>query len=268
MNNAVGSPHITYIGHATLRIALDGVTLLTDPVLRQRVAHLHHRQGTILPAALQDIDAVLISHLHFDHLDIPSLKLLGTDIRLIVPQGAGRLLQRQGFTRIEEIAVGQATQIKSLTIEATYADHNPKRHPFGPEADTLGYLVHGSYSIYFAGDTDLFPEMAALTPTLDVALLPVWGWGPTLGQGHLDPRRAAEALTLLDPRLAIPIHWGSLHPIGLGWLKPRFLHEPPDIFAKHAAELVSHIRVEIVDPGQTLSLPTVIPDTPLLPRTQ
>ena len=81
--------------------------------------------------------------------------------------------------------------------------HTGKRHPFGPAADTLGYLIEGRHTIYFSGDTDLFPEMAELAGTLDVALLPVWGWGPNLGKGHMDPYRAAEALKLLQPS-AIP----------------------------------------------------------------
>ena len=73
-------------------------------------------------------------------------------------------------------------------------------------------MVAGTASVFFAGDTDLFDEMSGLVPKLDLALLPIWGWGPTIGPGHLDPGRAAEALTLLAPRLAVPIHWGTLRP--------------------------------------------------------
>ena len=75
----------------------------------------------------------------------------------------------------------------------------------------MGYLIRGSHQIYFAGDTDLFEGMATLAPDLEIALVPIWGWGPSLGPGHLDPRRAAEALRLLQPLLAVPIHWETLH---------------------------------------------------------
>ena len=73
----------------------------------------------------------------------------------------------------------------------------------------LGYVVSGSQQVYFAGDTDLFAGMSALAGALDVALLPVAGWGPKVDAGHLDPLRAAKSLPLLKPRIAVPIHWGT-----------------------------------------------------------
>jgi hypothetical protein len=76
-------------------------------------------------------------------------------------------------------------------VRATHADHEGGRGFLGTEVAALGYLIRGSHQIYFAGDTDLFEEMATLAPDLDVALVPIWGWGPSLGPGHLDPRRAA-----------------------------------------------------------------------------
>src|SRR6185312_7857481 len=78
---------------------------------------------------------------------------------------------------------------------------------------SLGYLVRGTRTVYFAGDTDLFPGMADVAGELDLALLPVAGWGPKVGPGHLDPERAAEALTLLRPRVCVPIHWGTYSPL-------------------------------------------------------
>ena len=87
--------------------------------------------------------------------------------------------------------------------------------------------------MYFAGDTDVYDSMAALAP-LDVALLPVWGWGPKVGEGHLTPRSAAVALQLLRPRIAVPIHWGTYFPAYLRGPAPA---DPPHEFARHAAEL-------------------------------
>jgi len=243
---------LTFLGHATTLIEMDGVRLLTDPILRSRVAHLNHRHGPVEVAAAQNVDAVLISHLHFDHFDLPSLRLLHPSTRLIVPRGAAKLLK--GFSRVEEVEMGDTITVGTVIITATYADHARQRHPFGPAADCLGFLIQGRYRLYFAGDTDLFPEMKDLAPNLDVALLPVWGWGPTLGKGHLTPQRAAEALTLLLPRLAVPIHWGSLHPLGMGWLKPRFLSDPPYSFIYHAEQLAPQVRTELLMPGKMLSL--------------
>jgi L-ascorbate metabolism protein UlaG (beta-lactamase superfamily) len=241
---------ITYIGHATVLIEMDGVRLLTDPILRRRVVHLSHRQR-LEPACWQEIDAVLISHLHWDHLDWPSLRRLGEQTRLIVPQGSGGYFWRHGFRNVKELRPGEESLVGPVRVRGTRAVHDNGRYPTGPIATPLGFLISGRNTIYFAGDTDLFPEMADLSRNLDLALLPVWGWGPTLGSGHLTPDRAAHALTLLRPKTAIPIHWGALHPIGMGWMKPAFLSKPPVTFVEHAARLAPDVKTFILPPGQT-----------------
>ena len=153
---------------------------------------------------------LLVSHLHFDHFDRPSLRLLGTDVTVVVPTGARRLVR--GFTDVREVDVGDEVRIGEVTIQR---DPGRARRGFRlmlRSAPSLGFLVSGSQRIYFAGDTDLFEGMAALAGSLDVALLPVSGWGSKVGPGHLDPLRAAQSLRLLKPRLAIPIHWGTFSP--------------------------------------------------------
>jgi L-ascorbate metabolism protein UlaG (beta-lactamase superfamily) len=151
--------------------------------------------------------------------------------------------------------VDDTTRIGEVTLRATYAKHSNSRHPFGLRTQCLGFIISGSYQVYFPGDTDLFLKMADLSENLDVALLPVWGWGPTLGPGHMDPLQAAKTLSLLQPRLAIPIHWGSLYLWGLGRLNPRrFLTEPPYAFVRHAANLAPQVKTQIVEPGGTISM--------------
>jgi L-ascorbate metabolism protein UlaG (beta-lactamase superfamily) len=113
-------------------------------------------------------------------------------------------------------------------------------------------LISGPARLYFAGDTEVFDAMARLAP-LDVALLPIWGWGPRLGRGHLDPRQAAQALRLLEPQLAIPIHWGTYQRIGLGG-DHRTLREPAERFKRFAAELAPKVAVRILAPGQRFTL--------------
>jgi len=90
---------------------------------------------------------------------------------------------------------------------------------------------------------------------LDVALLPVWGWGPTLGMGHLDPERAALAASLLQPRLCLPIHWGTFYPYGMGRVRPHLLTEPPHAFARHAATIAPEVAVRILPVGGSMALP-------------
>src|SRR5206468_2087643 len=136
-----------------------------------------------------------------------SLRLLGKDVALVVPSGAGRLLDDLGFRSVTELTAGERLVKNGVTLTATRAAHGGFRPPFGPRADAIGYLVDAvGARTYFAGDTDLFAGMADFAP-LDVALLPVWGWGPNLRGGHLDPARAARAVTLLRPGYVIPIHW-------------------------------------------------------------
>ena len=112
----------------------------------------------------------------------------------------------------------------------------------------VGYVLAGTQSVYFAGDTDLFSGMAALGP-VDLALLPVAGWGPRLPPGHLDPARAAEAAALIRPRIAIPIHWGTYAP----WRPSPGDDTPALEFATKAATLAPDVEVRVLRPGDTTS---------------
>jgi L-ascorbate metabolism protein UlaG (beta-lactamase superfamily) len=150
---------------------------------------------------------------------------------------------------------GESADIASLRITATPADHSGFRPPLGPTGVPLGFVIAGSRRVYFAGDTDIFPRMADIAGGLDVALIPVWGWGRALGPGHLDPQRAARALTLLQPSLAIPIHWGTFAARGIRKRDPSFLVEPPRRFAEYAALLAPQVTVKILQPGDRTAIP-------------
>ncbi len=246
---------VTFLGHSTVLVEMNGVRILTDPVLFDRI-NILRRTVSPLPAELySNIDAVLISHLHLDHLDIPSLRLLGTDTPLVVPRGSARLLRRAGFRHLTEVAVGESAALGPVRVTATPAAHSGFRPPLGPTAAALGFLLdEGGERVYFAGDTDVFPEMAELTG-VDLALLPVWGWGPTLGPGHMDPERAAEALRILRPRAAVPIHWGTLWPMGMGRVMPHLLQQPPLDFARFAAIAAPEVEILLTTPGESVRIP-------------
>jgi L-ascorbate metabolism protein UlaG (beta-lactamase superfamily) len=122
---------------------------------------------------------------------------------------------------------------------------------FGAKAPALGYVVSGSRRVYFAGDTALFEDMAEIGRGLHVALVPIWGWGPSAGSSHLDPLGAAEALRLLRPSLAVPIHWGTYAPLGLGRALSTFLTDPPTTFRRCVADLAPEVEVRVLDPGET-----------------
>lgn len=247
-----GVNRIIYVGHATLLLELDGLRLLTDPLLTSRVSHLA-RQTAVPDFEVPHFDAVLLSHLHADHLHLRSLRCLSREQLIVAPRGAAAFLGRHGFSHVIEVAAGEMLSIKGITIEATPADHPARPLPGRPHTDSLGYVIHGRRRVYFSGDTDLFAGMAGIGQ-VDVALLPVWGWGPTLGAGHMDPYRAAQALELLRPSLAIPIHWGTYFPLGLRPLLPNLVRQPPYTFARHANRLAPDVQVCVLDPGDALDL--------------
>ncbi|HEY5045240.1 MAG TPA: MBL fold metallo-hydrolase [Solirubrobacteraceae bacterium] len=268
---ATAADRIVFLGHATVLIEIEGVRLLTDPLLRDRVAHLRRQ----VPPVDLDVSAgrtgpltVLISHLHRDHLDLASLRLLGLDTPLLVPSGAGAWLRRRRFTDVTELRVGEVANVGALEVSAVEARHDGRRWPGpgGPRAETLGYIVRGRQTIYFAGDTELFDGISSLAPSpdgddiseaarrLDLALLPVAGWAPKLGRGHMDPLDAARAAALLRPRLAIPIHWGTLLPLGIAHRHRARLEDPPHVFAEHVASLAPSVEVRTLMPGQETKL--------------
>jgi len=245
---------IWFLGHSTVLVEIDGLRVLTDPVLRSRVGPLR-RQHPVPDIDGLAIDAVLISHLHHDHLDLPSLRSLTGKPLLVVPAGGAGYLHQRGFDAIREMRPGEMVALGTLELAATQAVHRGARMPFGPSAPALGYVISGSSrTVYFAGDTDLFPGMADLGP-VDVALLPVWGWGPRLGPGHLDPERAARAVALIRPRYAVPIHWGTLWPMGMARVRAHRRQEPPVEFETAVRRLAPGVTVLRTAPGETVAFP-------------
>src|SRR6478672_10278600 len=113
------SARLTYVGHATVLIDMDRVRLLTDPVLRSRVLHL--RRSAAAPAsALRGLDATLVSHGHWDHLDLPSLERLGRELPIVCPRGIGQLLRRRKFSHVVEVDEGESVAIGGLSVTATF----------------------------------------------------------------------------------------------------------------------------------------------------
>jgi L-ascorbate metabolism protein UlaG (beta-lactamase superfamily) len=218
------------------------VRLLTDPLLRDRVLHLVRSSQATRPTG--PVDAVLISHAHGDHLDRGSLRLVSRSATLVVPKGVSRFVKWLRFDDIVEVAAGDELRIGDVLLRVTPAIHN---------ARAVGYLVDGTHTAYFAGDTDLFDGMADISPHIDLALLPISGWGPALPEGHLNPSTAAQALALLRPRVCVPIHWGTFRPV--------YRRKPyesdvtaPQRFTEEAKKYAPDVEVRILTPGEKCAI--------------
>jgi L-ascorbate metabolism protein UlaG (beta-lactamase superfamily) len=253
------SVRITWWGHATAAIEIGGRRLLTDPLLTDRLAHLR-RIGSPAPGP-QAADAVLISHLHMDHLHLPSLRRVEADT-LVVPTGAQELVRSDGRWRggrIEAMAPHGLMQVGEVAVRAVPARHDGRRWRGSPVCGpALGYLIeHAGVRIWFAGDTGLFDAMNAFGP-VDVAVVPVGGWGPTLGPEHLDPGQAARACAAVRARHAVPVHYGTFWPMGLRRLHPNGFRDRFERPAQHFADAVAGqylpTRVHAVRPGETVIL--------------
>jgi L-ascorbate metabolism protein UlaG (beta-lactamase superfamily) len=248
---------ITWWGHATVAIDDGGTTVLTDPVLRSRLAHLYRRRGPAPKLAAPD--AVVISHLHADHCDLGSLRGLPASTKMIVPRGAAALLNRKlgGGRDVEEVVADDEVTVGGLRIRAVPAVHPAGRSPGSRwRAKAVGYLVTGKRTAWFAGDSGLFDGMSELGP-VDVALVPVWGWSWTLGPGHLGPEEAAEAVRRVAPGWAVPIHWGTLWPVGFGRVRPDRFTAPGPEFAAEMADRAPEVRVRVLPPGSSLQVDDV-----------
>jgi L-ascorbate metabolism protein UlaG (beta-lactamase superfamily) len=240
---------VTWLGHSTALLELDGARVLTDPVLGGRVGPLLRVAPPVNPEAVGDIDAVLLSHMHADHANLASLRRIGPGALVLAPQGAAGWLSKRGIANVHELIPDETLEIGPLRVAATPAVHDGRRHRLAPAMEAIGFTVRGSSAVYFAGDTDLFEGMEDLGGPLDLALLPVWGWGSKLGPGHLDPARAAHAAALLTPRVAIPIHWGTLALPRL--VRGRVPGDRPALeFARLAARKAPGVEVRLLRPGE------------------
>lgn len=249
---------ITWWGHATCTVEDARTRVITDPLFARRFAHLRRRRGALPAPDDRHADLVLVSHLHADHLHVPSLTLLAPGTRLLLPRGARRAvpaLRRLSHLRVSEVAPGDVLTAGDLVVRAVSARHDGRRLPLGRHrSPALGYVMEGEARTYFAGDTGLFDTMAEEVGPVDVALLPVGGWGPYLGQGHLDAARAAEALALLGARSAVPVHYGTYWPIGMDAVRPHEFHSPGEEFVRRAAERTPGVPVHRLGHGESVRL--------------
>jgi L-ascorbate metabolism protein UlaG (beta-lactamase superfamily) len=248
----MGPVTVRYVGHSTVLLELEGVRILTDPFLRNRLGPLERHGPSPDPAEIGAVDLVLVSHGHPDHCDRRSLSAIEGRPTFVVPKRLGPRVRRWVHGEVVELRATEHVSIAGVSVEAIRAKHWIS--PGAPRAHPLGYVVDGSSRVWFAGDTGRFPEMADLRGRVDVALLPVWTWGPHLGPGHLGPEEAAAVVADVQAAVAIPVHWGTLYPRKLHRLWTSPLVEPGDRFAAAAAAIAPGAAIHVLRPGQATVL--------------
>jgi L-ascorbate metabolism protein UlaG (beta-lactamase superfamily) len=246
---------LTWWGHSSSTWQDVDTTVLFDPVLTARLGHLRRVRGPVPAPNAAGADIILISHLHADHTHLPSLRLVPASAVLIAPAGSRRLLEpiTARGVQLREVEPGDLLESGGLQIRVLAADHDGRRHPGSPHrGPAIGYLVQGSRRCWYPGDTG--PDLSLEEVRhVDIALVPVGGWGPTLGQGHLDAQQAAQVIGRTNPDHAVPVHCGTWWPVGLPQ-RPSLIDRPSVAFAEHVARLSPTTSVHLLRHGQSVTL--------------
>ena len=213
-----GPPRVTWIGHASTLLHLGGATFLVDPVFSDRIGWFYRRHAVpaVRPEEVPPLVAVLITHNHYDHLDLPSLRAIGPDTEIVVPQGMSRWMRRQGFARTTELGWWESTELGGTRITLVPSRHWSRRGMRDMNDSLWGGFVleHGDDAVYHAGDTawfDEFVEIGRRFPDLLAALLPIGGYEPAwfMEKNHMNPEQAGRAFLDVGARRLVPIHWGT-----------------------------------------------------------
>ncbi len=242
---------------------LDGVRVLTDPLLRPHLGVLRRLGAAPASEAWREPDLVLLSHLHHDHADLKSLRLLDGG-RLMSSTANAAWLRRRGLANAVDLGDDWTQVAPGIEVRQVRADHQHRPMPHRPN-DAHGHLVRSpSAVVWVAGDTALYPEMADLAALagrrIDLALVPVWGWGPRLSPGHLTPEDAARAVAMAGARHAIPVHWGTLHPPFIQLFARDWLERPGDRFASAVEKSAPDTTAVVLRPGASWTMPPTAPD--------
>ena len=205
---------MTWWGHASASVDLGDTRVAVDPLLTDRLFHLRRYAPRPSPEAWA-ADLVLVSHLHPDHLHVPSLRRFAPEVPVLLPRG-GEVLLRGAASNVVPVAPGDTVDLGSARVTVLPATHDGRRHSYSRlSAPALGFRVEANgRAFWFPGDTELREDMRSV-PSVDLALVPVGGWGPTLATGHMHPEQAATAVAYVGANVATPVHWGTFWPIGL-----------------------------------------------------
>jgi len=262
LRNNSGTPTATWIGHATLLVQMDGVNFLTDPIWSQTpspVPFIGPSRWVDPGLALEDlptIDFVVISHNHYDHLDLPSLRKLASlnsETVFFVPQGNGDLLRKNGIDQVRELNWGDTASYKGTTIHCLPTQHWSKRSLTDTrKALWSSWAITGTERrFYFAGDTGYFEgfkEIGAKLGPFDLAALPIGAYEPNamMEASHMNPEEAVQAAIDVQTNIAVAMHFGTFD------LSDEPISEPPLRFKAAAKEtILGTTNSWVLDIGET-----------------
>lgn len=252
---------VTFINHATYLLQLEGVTILTDPVFSERVSPVSFagpkrvREAGLSFEKLPPIDAVIISHNHYDHLDLASLKKLDERFHpvFIVPLGNKKLLQSEGIANVTEIDWWEDFQVKSAKITLTPCLHWSARTLWDKYEALWGsfFIQHPKLSLYFAGDTGYSQHFVKTRERLgapDFAILPIGAYEPRwfMDLHHMNPDEAVKAHLDLGAKVSVPMHFGTFQLTDEGIDKPL-----RDLELARKVHQVSKEAFRILDQGES-----------------
>ena len=243
------SIEVTWLGHSTVVLDVDGTRLLTDPLLRRHAGILRRRGVPPPREAWRDVDTVLLSHLHHDHADLKSLELLPDGTPVVTAAANVRWLRRHQLAGVSP-APGQwigVAKSPTVAVRLCPAVHRARPMPHRPNGVT-GHLVRsGAGAVWLAGDTSLFDDMTRIPEWsgahVALAVVPIGGWAPRLSEGHMGPTEAAEACAMVGARNAVPVHWGTLHTPGGRNLPRGWMDRPASEFASALSRLAPGCRL-------------------------
>jgi len=247
---------ITWLGHASVVLDVDGARIVVDPLLGRHNGILRRRGPAPRRDQWQRPDAVLVSHLHHDHAELSSLRLLPAPI-LTAPANAA-FLRKKGLSATGLGDEWYDVPGTPVQVRLTRADHGHRPMPHRPNAAN-GHLVRTpQHLIWLAGDTAFYDDMAAIPDLaggpIDLAVVPIGGWGPRLSGGHLGPVTASDACRTVGAAAAMPYHWGTLHFPGAAQAPRGWMDAPGEAFAEALPEHAPGCRSLVLTPGQSVDL--------------
>ncbi|MCJ7839786.1 MBL fold metallo-hydrolase [Lederbergia sp. NSJ-179] len=206
----------TWIGHSTFLIQINGLNILTDPVWAKRMGFQKRLTEPGIPLAdLLEIDVVVISHGHYDHLDFPTLKKLKGNPHYFVPVGLKSLFLRKGYRNVTELNWWESAEFKGLTIHFVPAQHWTRRTLTDINTSHWGgFVFQGSKeTMYFVGDTGYFPGFKEIGErfAIDTVFMPIGAYEPEwfMSDSHINPEDSVKAFLELQAKTFVPMHYGA-----------------------------------------------------------